>query len=279
MSQGLDPDSSFVTPPPQLVSFQQHPLVILGAGYTGLRIYQQALEAGWRLSVTSRQPHIHLSQIPTEHHLRFDLTQAETWSNIPSPAHLIWCFPATPFDLVKKFLSTRAQSTSRLLVLGSTSAYIPDEQAITEETPLKTHLPRVQTEEYLRSNYGAVVIRLAGLYGPGRHVFDWIRKGKIQNTKKWVNLLHVEDAAAICLQALAQASDGSTYLASDGHPRTWNEICSVASSKWGISIPLLTLPLHPGKQVSIHKLQTELQYTFRFPDLFQALAHIEARNS
>ena len=163
--------------------------------------------------------------------------------------------------------------------MGSTSAYIPAKYPITENTPLKPHLRRVRTEEYLRTTYSAIIIRLAGLYGPGRNVCDWIRKGKIQNTQKWVNLLHVEDAAAICLQALEQASDGSTYLASDGHPRTWEEICSVASSKWRVPIPPRTPPQNSGKQVSIHKLRTELNYTFRFPDLYQALDQIEAKTS
>jgi len=249
--------------------------VILGAGYTGLRIYQQAIELGWRVYATSRNPRIHLSPIPTEHRIQFDLTRAETWTNIPDPAHLIWCFPGVPFDLVKKFLITRSPQHGRLLIMGSTSAYQPEEHPVTERTALKLHLPRVQTEEYLRTHYGAVVIRLAGLYGPGRHVCDWIRKGKIQNTQKWVNLLHVEDAAAICLLALTTAPDGNTYLASDGHPRTWNEICSMASSIWQIPVPDPTSSHHPGKHVSIHKLGTDLQYTFRFPDLYQALDRIE----
>ena len=253
--------------------------MILGTGYTGTRIYQQAMEQSSHVFATSRDSLTHLSTIPPNHRLQFDLTQSATWVNIPDPAHLIWCFPAVPIDLVKKFLLARSNSTGRLLVMGSTSAYIPDGHPITEDTSLKLHIPRVQTEEYLRGTYGGVVIRLAGLYGPGRHVYDWIRKGKIQNTKKWVNLLHVEDAAAICLQALAQASDGSTYLASDGCPRTWDEICSVASSKWQVPIPTLTSPQNTGKQVSIHKLRSELQYTFRFPDLYAALGQIEEATS
>ncbi|MDH5563151.1 MAG: hypothetical protein OEY91_05950 [Nitrospirota bacterium] len=262
-----------------LPSLQQHPLVILGAGYTGRRIYHQAIEVGRTVFATSRNPQLHLGDIPPKHRLPFDLAQPETWANLPEPAHLLWCFPALPLHLVQEFLAARSRRTGRLLVMGSTSAYIPDGHPMTEDTPLKPHLPRVQAEEYLRANYGAVIIRLAGLYGPGRHVLDWIRKGKIQNTPKWVNLLHVEDAAAICLQALEQASEGSTYLASDGHPRTWAEICSVASSKWQVTIPPLTSPQKPGKQVSIHKLRTELQYAFRFPDLYQALDQIEATAS
>ena len=252
---------------------QSHPLVILGAGYTGLRVYQHAIKKGWQVFATSRTPQAQVRDISPEHRLQFDLAQTSTWATIPDPAHLLWCFPAVPFDLVKEFLITR--QTSRLLVMGSTSAYLAEGHPITEDSLLKTHLPRVQTEEYLRTTFGAVLIRLAGLYGPRRHVFDWIRKGKIQNTQKWVNLLHVEDAAAICLQALEHAPDGSTYLASDGTPRTWAEICTVASSKWHIPIPAHTTSPNPGKQVLIHKLRNELQYTVRFPDLYQALEEIE----
>lgn len=238
-------------------------------------MYQQAIERGWLVFATSRQPHIHLSHIPPKHRLRFDLAQSETWTNIPKDAHLVWCFPAIPLDKVKDFFLTRAKQSGRILVMGSTSAYQPESLTVSEVTSLKMDLPRVQAEEYLRANYGAIIIRLAGLYGPGRNVCDWIRNGKIKNTKKWVNLLHVEDAAAICLNALEKATSGSTYLASDGHPRTWNEICLVAATTWQVPIPALTLSQISGKQVSIRKLQTELQYTFRFPDLFQALDLIE----
>ena len=259
-----------------LASLQQQPLVILGAGYTGLRVYQQAIEIGWNVFATSRRPQIQLGNIPSEHRLRFDLTQEETWTTIPNPAHLLWCFPVLHLDLVKNFLSARTRQTCRLLIMGSTSAYISDGHPVTEDTPLKKQIPRVRAEENLRTTFGAMIIRFAGIYGPGRNVLDWIRKGKIKNTKKLANLLHVEDAAAICLQALARAADGTTYLASDGHPRTWDEICSMASSKWQVAIPALTPPQKPGKQVSIHKLRTELNYTFRFPDLYQALDQIEA---
>ncbi|HNP31544.1 MAG TPA: hypothetical protein PKK23_21035, partial [Nitrospirales bacterium] len=122
-------------------------------------------------------------------------------------------------------------------------------------------------------------IRLAGLYGPGRHVLDWMRRSKIRNTPKWVNLLHVEDAAGICLRALEQGQKGATYLASDGIPRTWSEIFSIASSKWSIPVPPPTPPREMGKQISIHKLLTDLNYTLRFPDLYHALDAIERDSS
>ncbi len=254
---------------------RQYPLVILGAGYTGIEMFRQATRMGWNALATSRRPQIRLSQIPASARVQFDLTLPETWKNIPDPAHLIWCFPTTPFDLVTNFLAARATHGYRLLVTGSTSAYVSDGHPITEDSCLDPDAPRVRAEEYLRTTYGAIIIRLAGIYGPGRHVLDWIRKGKIQNSRQWVNLIHVEDAAALCLQALEQAPNGSTYLASDGVPRTWEEICSVACSKWQVPIPPPAVSEKSGKQVSIHKLHSMLSYTFRYPDLYHALDVIE----
>lgn len=224
-------------------------------------------------------PDVHLSDISPEHRIHFDLTQPETWQSIPTPAHLIWSFPATPLNLVQAFFAARPMDSGRILVMGSTSAYGTNCGVVTEQTPVNMDIPRVQGEEYLRTQLGAVIIRLAGLYGPGRHVLNWMRKGRIRNTPKWVNLLHVEDAAGICLRALERAHKGSTYLASDGNPRTWSEIFSIASSKWSIPIPSPTPPPEMGKQISIDKLLTDLNYTLRFPDLYHALDEIERHSS
>jgi hypothetical protein len=258
---------------------QQVPLVILGTGYTGRRVYRRAREAGWNILASSRTPNAHLLEIAPEHRLLFDLARPDTWPSIPVPAHIMWCFPATPFHLVQAFFATRSPGTGRIIVMGSTSAYRATGGLITEQTPLNDHLPRVQGEEYLRMTFGAVIIRLAGLYGPRRNVLDWIRAGKIRHTPKWVNLLHVEDAAGICLQALEQAQDGATYLASDGKPRTWTEIFAMASVKWNIPIPPPAALQDFGKQISIHQLLTDLNYTFHFPDLYQALEQLEQHSS
>jgi hypothetical protein len=260
-------------------SLHQDPLIILGTGYTGRRLYHQARGAGWQALATSRTPEVHLLDILPEYRILFDLAQPETWESIPLPAHIIWCFPATPLSLVQAFFASRPRASGRIIVMGSTSAYGMNCGLITEQTPLDTELPRVQGEEYLRTQLGAVIIRLAGIYGPGRHVLDWIRKGKVRNTSKWVNLLHVDDASGICLRALEQAQDGATYLASDGRPRTWAEIISIASLKWNIPVPPPALPQNTGKQISIHKLLTDLNYTLRFPDLYQALDRIERDSS
>jgi len=260
-----------------MTDLRSRPLVILGAGYTGKFLYPLAKAQGWQTYATSRNLSNHLTHVEKEDRLYFDLAQRESWNEIPPTAHLIWCFPAIPQEAAGHFLNTLPEGRGRLLVLGSTSAYGAGQPALVDEqTPVDYSLPRVQSEEYVRQEYGAVVLRLAGLYGLGRHVLDWMRKGKVSNTNKYVNLIHIEDVAAICLAALEHAPDGDSFVVSDGIPRQWSEIFSVASTRWGMNCPPLTQPQNLGKRLNSEKLHTALQYTFRHPNLYEALDAIEA---
>ena len=253
------------------------PLVILGAGYTGTFLYHQAVKQGWKAFATSRFPGTHLSYVEPPSRILFDLEQPDTWGNIPTPAHIIWCFPAIPENLASTFAKDIANKESRILLLGSTSAFPANPDELTDErAKLNMALPRVQSEEHLRKTYGVIILRLAGLYGPGRHVLNWIRRGKIKNTGRYVNLIHVEDAAALCLAALDQAESGSSYIVADGTPRLWADICQFAATQWNIPIPEPTVPKDLGKRLSSQKVLKELNYELKHPNLFEELNKIEA---
>ena len=225
---------------------------------------------------TSRNPEIHLAYADPDSIILFDLEQPTTWANVPHPAQIVWCFPALPAQAASEFAKAMTDKGSRLLILGSTSAYPPKADSLTNETlELNMTLPRVQSEEEIRRTCDAIVLRLAGIYGPGRHVLDWIRKGKIKNSKRYVNLIHVEDVASLCLAALRQASPGTSYIVSDGTPRLWADICGYANSLWNIPIPESTVPKDLGKRLSPQKILTELNCKLRHPDLFEELDKIE----
>lgn len=236
---------------------------------------------GWTVHATSRNPLHHLAAIPLDQRLRFDLEQPSTWSNIPAGADLIWCFPATPLEQVRAFAGTLNASSRRLLVLGSTSAYEVGESQeypplwIDETAPVDLAKPRVQGEEHLRNALGATVLRVAGIYGPGRNPLDWIRQGRVGPSHKYVNLIHVEDLAAICLLALEQGKPGEVYNVSDGQPHTWNAICATAQQRWGVTTAAVKEDPSPGKRISTAKLCSELGYTLKHQDLYQALSLIE----
>lgn len=256
------------------------PLVILGAGYAGQFLYSWARARGWEALATSRTPATHLLHIPSSHRIEFDLLRQETWPNIPNRAHLIWCFPAIPQSAVTHFFESRPSAVGRVLLLGSTSAYeSAGDELVHEGMPPRLNLPRVRSEEHLRLKHGAIILRLAGLYGPGRHILDWMRGGKIRNTDRYVNFIHIEDVAGVCLTALEKAKEGEVFIVSDGNPRRWSEIFRNANERWGMMLPASFKAKEPGKRLSINKLRTELNYPFRFPDLYQALEVIEEQRA
>jgi len=258
-------------------------LVILGAGYTSRFLYARAIANGVQTLVTSRAPDSHLSFAPPAHRLAFDLEQETTWRCFPAGVDLVWCFPAAPLDTITAFADVALSKARRVIILGSTSAYetsdLSAEKVIDESAPLDHTRPRVQGEEYLRTHFGAIVLRVAGLYGPGRNVLDWIRRGKVGSAPRWVNLIHVEDLAAICLVALENGRRGEVYNVSDGQPRRWSQICETAHVRWGVVPTRTDIDISPGKQISIAKMMHDLQYQFRHPDLFSALDEIETATS
>ena len=253
------------------------PLVILGAGYTGRFIYRAARRRRRPVFATSRSPSAHLSFAQPDHRVFFDLQRPDTWSHLPDRSEIVWCFPALPEDTAGTFARHVIDRHGRLILLGSTSAYRAGRPGfIDERVPVNRSIPRVASEERLRTTYGATILRLSGLYGPGRHVFDWIRKGKIKNSNKSVNLIHVEDVAELCLLALQYASPGSTYIVSDGQPRSWAEICRVAAERFQIAVPPVTVTHETGKRLSPRKILSDFNYQLKHPDLFTALGELES---
>ena len=258
-------------------------LVVLGSGYTGCVLHGTGTSQGWTVHATSRDPLNNLACIPSGQRLRFDLEQPSTWLNIPAEADLIWCFPATPLEEVQAFARTLNAPPRRIVILGSTSAYeVSDQSAvyppswIGESAPIDLSKSRVQGEEYLREHHGAIVLRVAGIYGPGRNPLDWIRQSRVGPSRKYVNLVHVEDLAAICLLALEKGKPGEAYNVSDGTPRTWKEIYATAQQRWGVTAAAAHENPSPGKRISNAKLRAGLGYTLKRPDLYEALALIES---
>jgi hypothetical protein len=261
----------------------QRPLVILGSGYTARFLWPLVADRSPMAYATSRSPEQHLSYVPVKQRLRFDLLQPATWAHIPQEADLIWCFPAAPFDLVRQFAASLSGSTRRLVVLGSTSAYDQgDSQAypppwIDETAPIDLTKPRVQGEEYLRKEAGAIVLRVAGIYGPGRNPLDWIRTGRVTPSRKYVNLIHVADLAAICLAALERGLTGEAYNVSDGQPRTWNNIYRTMNDRDTCNPVRTAAPEEAGKRIASTKLLHNLDLRLTHADLYRSLHELESQ--
>ncbi|NJN70545.1 MAG: hypothetical protein HC801_09885 [Nitrospira sp.] len=262
-----------------------HPsLTILGSGYTAKALLPLAERRYAHVYATSRTPERHLSHLSPEQRIRFDLTRPDTWTSIPTATDVLWCFPAVPIDLVQRFADTISLGVRRLVILGSTSAYNDGSSSaypppwIDESATIDLTIPRVKSEELLRTAYGGVVLRVAGIYGPGRDPIEWIRTGRVSASRKYVNLIHVEDLGATCLAALTHADSGGVYNVSDGQPRTWNEICETVERRWNIRSSVSDESRPNGKRLSNNKMCELLDLDragLRHTDLFEALEAIQ----
>jgi len=257
-------------------------VVILGSGYVA-RFLVSFTDSYRQVLHTSREPDTHLVWLPPAQRREFDLSDPRTWTNIPSDADLLWCFPASPLGAVQQFASRIKPLSRRLVVLGSTSAY---EVAgahhypppwIDETAPIDHGKPRVQGEEFLRKECRAILLRVAGIYGPGRHPYDWIKSGRVGLSKKYVNLIHVEDLAAICLAALTCGRAGAAYNVSDGTPRTWREIGRGLYGDHLAEEGVRAEDELSGKRIDTAKLRSmlaEARISMRHPDLFRSLEQL-----
>ncbi len=124
-------------------------------------------------------------------------------------------------------------------------------------------------------------MRVAGIYGPGRNPVEWIRTGRVNRSRKYVNLIHVEDLASSCLAALKLAEPGGIYNVSDGNPRTWMEICQVVEQRWDIRSVDAQETDSTGKRVLNKRMRELLKLDgtgLRYRDLFETLELLQ-RNS
>src|SRR5437868_4793221 len=134
--------------------------------------------------------------------------------------HLIeWLAPME----LKKFVYT-----------SSTSVYAQtDGEVVSEESPLSPENPTsqvlVKTERLLidaaRSrNFPAVILRVAGIYGPDRgHLFQQFLRGEARitgNGERHINMVHRDDLVTALIAALERGRPGEIYNVADDEPVT-----------------------------------------------------------
>jgi len=200
--------------------------LLLGFGYTAKALLS-SFENEKRVATTSRKgtPHI-----------QFDLEDESTWDSLPQSKMTFWTFPAAPVELVKKFYKQNGDKLGRLIVVGSTSALIPPNPhaVVNEKSSLDESIERVQGEVWLQRQ-GATFVLSSGIYGPGRNPIDWIKKGYIGKSEKFVNMIHVEDLASILIQAGRYGKPGELYIASDNNPQRWRDVIESWESRGLVS--------------------------------------------
>jgi nucleoside-diphosphate-sugar epimerase len=119
----------------------------------------------------------------------------------------------------------------RTLFTGSTSVYAQTDGSWVNET--SPALPERDTGRILLDAEGVAlatggyVVRLSGLYGPGRSVL--LRKflsgeARIEDRPRWINQIHRDDAARALFHLFAVRAEPGIYNVSDNTPATQRDV-------------------------------------------------------
>jgi nucleoside-diphosphate-sugar epimerase len=134
------------------------------------------------------------------------------------------------------------------------------------------------------------ILRLAGIYGPGRNMLVKLREGgarRIVKPGQVFNRTHVDDIAQAIALTLA-AGQGGVWNVADEEPAPPQDVIAFAAGLIGLEPPpeepFETADLNPmarsfysdNKRVSIEKLKTELGFTPRYPTYREGLRALAA---
>jgi nucleoside-diphosphate-sugar epimerase len=129
---------------------------------------------------------------------------------------------------------------------------------------------------------GAVVLRFAGIYGPGRLIRARdLQAGRLLaiDPEKWLNLIHVEDGAAAVLAAAERGGPGGIYNVSDGSPVRRRDFYVRLAQLLGAPPPRFVPPPEQvpasertNRRVLSRRLRDDLGFLPRYPSYVEGLA-------
>lgn len=161
-------------------------------------------------------------------------------------------------------------------VYGQTDGSEVDETSVTEPAEPSGKVV-LEAERTLRAAVpAAVVLRFAGIYGPGRVLRRrQLLAGEplVGDADKWLNLIHVADGADAVLTAEARATPGDTLVVSDGTPATRRQVYTETARLLGVEARFEPGPAgaEPNRRLVNRKLR-DLGWVPRFPSFREGLA-------
>lgn len=138
------------------------------------------------------------------------------------------------------------------------------------------------------------VFRLAGIYGPGRSVFDKLSAGTARRIKKGGQVfsrIHVEDIANVLEASIAHPNGGAIYNVADDQPAAPDEVVFYAAKLIGVQPPpeiaFEDADLSPmarsfyegSRRISNARIKSELGVKLRYPTYREGLASLLAEQT
>jgi nucleoside-diphosphate-sugar epimerase len=279
--------------------------LIFGCGYLGRRVASRWVSGGRQVAAVTRSVE-RANELLAEgiHPLVADVNSPASLAKLPPAATVLF---AVGYDRtsglpirevyvegLRAVLAALPDTVECFIYVSSTGVFAQhDGQWVDEDSPAEPVREGgracLEAERLLAAHplgRRAMVLRMAGIYGPGRLP----RRREIEAgeslaapSEGYLNLIHVDDAAEVVLAAERSASRPSMYLVSDGHPVSRGEYYAELARLVGAPPPRFQ---HPGpdspaaqraessKRISNARLLDELHVELSYPSYKEGLASV-----
>lgn len=282
-------------------------VLIVGPGYVGLALGREMVRRGHEVFGLSRSGDAS-GELNTAglHPLAGDITRPETLLDLPAQYDWVVNCVSSSYGGADDYRRVYLQGARNLLtwleptppakfvytsstgVYGQNDGSLVDESAPTEP-PTDTSRVLVETEQAIlksvrERNFPAVVLRVAGIYGPGRGWwFKQFLAGEARlegEGRRTLNMIHRDDVAGCLIAALERGRPGEVYNAVDDEPVTQRDFFLWLATQLNRPMPL-SVPEDAeatrkrgvtNKRLANAKLKAELGYHFKFPTFREGYA-------
>ena len=277
--------------------------LIFGCGYLGKRVALRWRARGETVWVVTRSDE-RAQRLQSEgfQTVLADVARADSLVNLPEAETVLF---AVGFDRstghtihevyadgVKNVLAALPSSGQQFIYISTTGVY-GDAQGGWVDESTAPHPQReggkASLDAELLLGSRDLILRLGGIYGPGRipHLAK-LQAGEpiAAPSDGWLNLIHVDDGAAIVLAAeamLKPQAGPELFCVSDGHPVVRGDYYREVARRIGADPPQFVEPdpdspaaarATASRRVSNAKLRAELEYEFLYPSYREGLAAI-----
>jgi nucleoside-diphosphate-sugar epimerase len=272
-------------------------VLVAGCGWLGEALARALVARGDRVTGIRRDPTraAALADAGIEP-LALDLAAPGAAARLPRADAYVACqsasgdseaaYRAAYVDATAPLLAAAVEAGAPLVYTGSTGVFGQhDGTDVDEATPPAPSSPTagvlVEAERRVvaaaESGARASVVRLSGLYGPGRTgIAGRVRAGLLAlgpGDDAWMNFCHRDDAVAFVLAALDRAAPGAVLHGSDAGPARRREVVAWIAARLGIDPPRTERAAPgPNRRVLSERTRGALGVVLRHPSFREGLA-------
>lgn len=280
--------------------------LIVGCGYLGRRVAQQEIARGYRVAAVSHSESARSELI--EQGLAVIAGDLDDASSLPdlhlSNVGVYYFCPPSPGEeddqRIGVFLAkiVEGEEPVRIVLVSTTGIYGDcggdwiDEDALPNPQAVRSRC-RLDVEQQLHTwcgNKGVelVILRVPGIYGPGRLPVERIRKQVpvlSEAESPWSNRIHIDDLVQACVKGADYEGELGVFNVSDGMPSTMTDYFNHVADAVGLPRPpqisrqqaelelsagMLSY-LNESKRISNQRMIEVLGVELRYPNLVAGL--------